>query len=144
MSRTASSTSSRRAPTRIFTFQGAIVRAVGHSLQRLSWFLQWCLDFRDTTITSARHKTTLVMPCSDQHDKRLKHFHKELEEMLYGDKESDDFAKGVLKVLAACRLLLAACGFLPTPNAEIAVCWRIAQKLSPRLAQQPCATFAES
>jgi sucrose synthase len=34
---------------------------------------------------------------SDQHDKRLKHFHEELEEMLYGDKESDDFAKGVLK-----------------------------------------------
>jgi hypothetical protein len=28
----------------------------------------------------------------------LKHFHKELDEMLYGDKESDDYAKGVLKV----------------------------------------------
>jgi hypothetical protein len=47
--------------------------------------------------------------CSDQQDKRLKHFHKELDEMLYGDSESNDFAKGVLKVrpsTANCKLFL--------------------------------------
>lgn len=58
-------------------------------------------------LCSASDKQPALLWCSDQHDKRLKHFHMELDDMLYGDSESNDYAKGILKV-CLCTATFAA------------------------------------
>ena len=61
---------------------------------------------------------------SDQKDKRLTHYHEELQDLLFGSKESDDLAKGVLKVSTSFVSCFGthACGSKPVTPAHAHVC----------------------
>ena len=38
---------------------------------------------------------------ADQKERRLTHYHEELQELMFGSREADDFAKGVIRVRKA-------------------------------------------